>query len=451
MSLTTYHSVRSTGYKRRGYCVASGHGSEGAGLSLADAGTLWRDFFPDDLGGVPQYVVKLDFANEVVNVVDEIATFNEAGFLTVLQMRDDEPQTRGVAEGIAESNAALNYLRQQGAEPGAFIYGNEPEFNQDADWLLDDPKKYTDIVMQVVAGVNFDGAKMFGSMGSWANSVEYLGQHRQSWEGVGLPPLHSFATHQHQGDPALSFRFDNHRTLRRAFPGQQIVNHETGWLPGQPPGGATLDSVNAAAYDVLNNLVHAHYGILCCDYTIINSAGTPPSEIANGLFRSNGVANVSGTVLSGLVAPFLDSKMRMADANHYVGPRVFASQAGQLILTSAPEAVDENVRKAVNQRYAGQSVSFGWQDVYDWLQGDGPRPADLGGADAAIFEEIYDDSTAHLVAGRSVAHINLPFAPSSAKVLGSEYNEGTDVSLAISGRVLSITHDRYAVVRLEVS
>ncbi|MBE9552551.1 MAG: hypothetical protein IMF05_03710, partial [Proteobacteria bacterium] len=254
------------------------------------------------------------------------------------------------------------------------------------------------------------------------------------------------------GHPGLAFKFHAPGYLRRLLPGYELANHETGLLPGH----ADLSTNKVAAYDVLNNLCHANAGIPCCDYTLINNAATPGT--GNGLFLRDGTPNPSGRALRDMVAPFVQANMREAWSMIDVGPRVFASQAGELVVASAPEPAAQNIQKAFNQAILGretQRAAWGVEhsDVFNWASGAGARPdappIELRDVDLDRLKIIYNDTTA--MTGRVKTHISLPFSPGSVTILGEEFYDSAPAEMTWSGPQLTVTHDAYTALRLKVS
>lgn len=452
MSLTTYHRVLSTGHKQRAWCVASVHGNENQGTLVPAAPQTWSDYFGRTWGGIetPHFIVKIDDRDTAANMVDHIKSANAAGFLTILQLRDDETEMRSKSAAIAEARASLAILNEAGARPWGFQYGNEPDFNNTG--IVGDEQRYADRQFQVYNALGGGEYLYFaGALSSWANAVNNAALFRKSWEENGRPRIYGFSVHQHRGHPDLAFDAGSLDVLERLTPGLQVANHETGLLPP-----LDLSDNVAAAYDVLNNLTHAHYGIPCCDYTLINGSGVP--GVGNGLFLRDGTPNPSGRALRDLAAPFVASPMARAMTLGLVGPRVFANQAGQVVLASAAETAEQNVTKYFNQAVLGRTEALAdWgvtaPQVFAWLDGTGNQPSNPPSELAGILDmagRVYTDST-NAFSGRQETRIRLPYDVSSAAVLGEEFYETAASDVWVEDGAIVVTHDSNTALRLEVS
>lgn len=449
------HALPSTGFKDRCPEAASAHGTENRYMTQEDFPEEYMAHFraPSDWGRRrPHYRLIIDDSTRALAVSPQVRSANAAGAYTLLTLRDDESTMRAPADAVIEAYACLNIQAAEGIYPTHFIYGNEPEFNNQG---TVGSSLYPDLQTYVHAEVakGFDVRFAFGGLASWANGPDYaalwLGSFALHPEARARTDFYS--AHEHRGHPATPHFFGIPAYIKRLFPWAQTACHETGLLPAAPLG---LDTDEAACYTVLNCLTNASEGVPNCDFTLRNGQGV--AGVGNGLFDVNGNPTPSGSAMLNIVAPFVQSPMRRARTRGVATAQVFANARGEIVLATSPEESDKLVKAAFNQARLGRPGWVTASAMYDYASTANATiespPTDQADLDPLRMVSLYEESLDLVSTARKETVVRLPSAPGSAKILTQISGSSTgDAEVRVVDDLLIIEHDRYAVVHLKVS
>ena len=429
----------------RGYCAASVHGTENLGLTDPEFIAYWFSLFRLDNQPKPHFVTKVDDDQQGLGVPNQIKVAYREGAETILQLRDDLPQTRGVTAATAMSASLLDSAAAIGARITQFMYGNEPDLNNTGATA----ETWAAAVRQVYENLR-SRAEGFciGSLSSWANAADFASAFADAFRGSTLP-IRSFGVHQYQGWPASIFRAGMVPYLERIFgPHVEIANHETDLT--FTPTSLGLHDYRGAAYTVQNNLEHAANGVRCCDFTLRNGVGA--GALGNGLFKEDGDPHPSGEAMRDMVAPFMDHQMVRVQHQRRDASRVYANADGQIIIASYSEDPEQVIRKAYNQLRYGRTDLPSATEVWDYIRGAGPQPSDVDAHKLDTLRKYYLQAVADEADVPRTVKIEIPFSGSSLSLLGAQFTKsGEGIQGTISGNVITAQVWRQSAARFRVT